>query len=142
VLFDSNGNLFGTTYFGGIPDCGSYFLGCGVVFKLNTNYQETVLYDFTGQSDGNNPSSAVVSDAQGNVYGTTQTGGNVNIGFGGCGVAYKLNPQGVETVMHAFEAGGDGCGPVGDVLLSGDVIFGTTGGGVNFGGTVYTITLQ
>src|SRR6185437_12725329 len=71
VLFDSNGNLYGTTYFGGIPNCGSYFLGCGVVFELNTNYQETVLYEFTGQSDGNNPSSAVVSDAQGNLYGTT-----------------------------------------------------------------------
>ncbi len=59
----------------------------GVVFKLDTTGQETVLYSFTGGADGGNPSSGVIRDAAGNLYGTTSNGGK---GF--TGVVFKLTP--------------------------------------------------
>src|SRR5690242_21078010 len=65
---NAQGNLFGTTYSGG-----QY--GDGVVFKLDTAGVETILHAFDGGDDGKWPTAAVVSDEQGNLYGTTVSGG-------------------------------------------------------------------
>jgi uncharacterized repeat protein (TIGR03803 family) len=81
VIRDSAGNLYGTTFSGG-PS------GQGAVFKLDTTGEETVLYSFTGGSDGGNPIGGVIRDSAGDLYGTTTAGGKR-----GGGVLFKLKPH-------------------------------------------------
>jgi uncharacterized repeat protein (TIGR03803 family) len=81
VIRDSSGNLYGTTKDGGTA-------GLGVVYKLDTAGQETVLYNFTGGADGGVPYGGVIRDSAGNLYGTTYSGGKH-----GSGVVFKLKPQ-------------------------------------------------
>jgi uncharacterized repeat protein (TIGR03803 family) len=73
----------------------------------------TVLYTFTGGTDGGWPYSGVILDDAGNLYGTTETRGNVKAcgAFHGCGVVYKLDTSGNETVLHTFEGNLDGRQP-------------------------------
>jgi uncharacterized repeat protein (TIGR03803 family) len=91
LVRDQQGNLYGTTNFGG--NQGSYCGGfCGVVFKVDTNLRETVLYAFTGQADGLGPYAGLFRDNNGNLYGTTGNGGDLNCPIGGgCGVVFKLS---------------------------------------------------
>jgi uncharacterized repeat protein (TIGR03803 family) len=87
LFMDGAGNIYGTTY------CdGSY--GYGNVFELspsNGGWTYTDLYDFTGGSDGGNPISNVVLDANGNLYGTTSAGGS-GCAPTGCGVVWEITP--------------------------------------------------
>jgi len=74
VVFDSKGNAYGTTYYGGT-------YGWGTVFRLqpsNGGWTQDVLYSFRGSSDGFNPTGNLVIDAAGNLYGTTLSGGTGN----------------------------------------------------------------
>lgn len=87
---DSSGNLYGTTVYGGTSDNGS-------VFEVNTAGTESLLYSFTGGTDGGLPHGGLVSDTKGNLYGTTYGGGVKNATCGGspkdsCGVVFKLVP--------------------------------------------------
>lgn len=96
LIADSRGNLFGTTYFGGAS-------GNGTVYELfrrvGGGYGERVLYSFTGGSDGGNPTSTLVFDSAGNLYGTTSAGG----GSCGCGTIFELNrTTGAESTIHEF----------------------------------------
>ncbi len=68
LVRDAAGNLYGTTQNGGA-------FNWGTVFKLDSAGHETVLYSFTGGTDGRNPSACVIVDSAGNLYGTTNTGG-------------------------------------------------------------------
>lgn len=111
VIMDSAGNLYGTTGYGGDTNCGSQEgQGCGTVYKLNSSRTENVLYSLTWQSDGAFPSSRVIQDAAGNLYGTTGLGGNLQVyncdGYEGCGVAYKLSPNSdgtwTQTTLYEF----------------------------------------
>src|ERR1039457_1531364 len=107
VVRDSAGNLYGTTTFG--P--GTY--GPGVVFKVDPSGQETVLYTFcslAGCPDGLYPGAGVILDSAGNLYGTTEDGGDTSgCGDGnGCGVVFKLDPSGQETALYSFTGGADG----------------------------------
>jgi uncharacterized repeat protein (TIGR03803 family) len=90
VVIDKKGNLYGTTQYGGNLSCGSSHQGCGVVFKLSATGKETVLHKFSG-SDGKIPSSGLVRDAAGNLYGTALRGG-VQCSASGCGVVFKIKP--------------------------------------------------
>jgi uncharacterized repeat protein (TIGR03803 family) len=126
---DSSGNLYGTTYSGGAS-------GAGVVFKVDTLGNETVLYSFTGGDDGGSPWAGVILDASGNIYGTTAFGGTDN-----AGVVYKLDTTGHETVLHSFTFGADGGEPLSGVVRdsAGD-LFGTTfSGGSGGAGVVYKL---
>jgi len=83
LIEDAAGNLYGTTMYGGTKEsnefCGG---GCGTVFEVAPDGTETVLYRFTGQSDGGYPAAGLVADSEGNLYGTTQGGGNVQARYG------------------------------------------------------------
>jgi uncharacterized repeat protein (TIGR03803 family) len=91
LIRDAQGNLYGTTRFGGITSCGEDT--CGTVFKVDSSGKETVLYSFTGGSNGTDPVAGLVRDAKGNLYGTTQGNGFI----GGAAVVFKVEPDGQET---------------------------------------------
>lgn len=129
LVRDTAGNLYGTTYGGGSGD--------GVVFKLGTTGHQNVLHSFAGSpTDGAFPDAALVRDAAGNLYGTTVFGG-----ASGCGVIFKLDTTGTETVLHSFDRT-DGCEP--HASLVGDTVgnlYGTTTHGGAFGyGVVFKLT--
>jgi len=78
---------------------------------------ETVLYNFTGGSDGSHPITSLIPDGAGNFYGATELGGSCPGWNGyGCGVVYELSPNGGggwnETVLHTFSAPPDGANPL------------------------------
>lgn len=101
----------------------------------------TVLYNFTGGSDGNETDSGVVQDPAGKLYGTTILGGDLNCDApSGCGVVYEVDTAGTETVLHSF-SGPDGQGPDAPVVRDkAGNIYGTTAGGGSAGyGTVFKI---
>jgi uncharacterized repeat protein (TIGR03803 family) len=141
---DAAGNLYGTTIFGGngIYCTVNGVTGCGVVFKLDTAGNETTLYTFEGTTDGGSPYSGVIRDRAGNIYGTTTGGGNGN-GPDGCGVVFKVDTNGVETVLHTFTGQStDGCHPYAGLIQdkSGN-IYGTTvyGGGSLDSGVIFKV---
>jgi len=148
LLRDEAGNLYSTTHGGGDlngnPICAAVFgfPGCGVVFKVDPTGNETVLYAFTGGADGLGPSSGLVRDKAGNLYGNTIAGGDLSFSANcpgepvpGCGVVYKLDPTGNETVLHSFTGLADGYGAYGDLLLdeAGD-LYGAASNGGDVGG--------
>jgi uncharacterized repeat protein (TIGR03803 family) len=142
LIRDSAGNLYGTTQTGGIagPNC---LTGCGVVFKVDKTGNETVLYSFTGGADGGNPFAGLLRDSAGNLYGTSQIGGGGDCPYG-CGVVFKLDTAGNETVLHTFlgVTSGDGAGPQGVLIQdSKGNLYGTTAlGGANGSGTVFKLS--
>jgi uncharacterized repeat protein (TIGR03803 family) len=91
VVMDTAGNLYGTTRYGGNLSCGHSGEGCGVAFELKTTGEEIVLHAFSGP-DGMAPSSGLVLDAAGNLYGTAPRGGNTACA-GGCGVVFKITSR-------------------------------------------------
>jgi uncharacterized repeat protein (TIGR03803 family) len=103
---DSGGNFYGTTGGGGNHGC-QLQLGCGTVFELDASRHETALYAFQGGAAGFYPESGVIRDGAGNLYGATPDGSNVNC-KNTCGVVFKIDPAGNETVLHAFTGGTDG----------------------------------
>ena len=145
LVFDSAGNLYGTTVGGGLTakGCGS---GCGIVFKLSPSadggeWTETILHEFTGGSDGGVCYSGVIMDSAGNLYGTNIVGG-----VDGVGTAYELSPTSnadwQETVLHSFSGGHDGAMPFAGVILdqSGNLYGTTQGGGTAGVGVAYELT--
>jgi len=134
LIFDSAGNLYGTTRDGGASTaCPG---GCGVVFKLAPNsdgtWTESVIHSFTG-TDGNTPFAGLTLDTTGDLYGTTLYGGSSSQCGSGCGVVYRLapNPDGTwtESVLHTFAGGADGTLPNGLTFDAAGNLYGTTWGG-------------
>jgi hypothetical protein len=133
LVFDSAGNLYGATQFGGGygTTCDPYYQYCGAVFELSPpktkggNWTEKVLHGFRGIAngqqlgDGANPNGGLVLDSKGVIYGTTYIGGyNCPHNSGrGCGTVFKLTPPGeksgpwTEQTMHRFKASTDGANP-------------------------------
>jgi uncharacterized repeat protein (TIGR03803 family) len=143
LVVDSAGNIYGTTYEGGNMSCGVGD-GCGTVFKLDPSGHETILYSFAGgDSDGQYPLAGLVGDSAGNLYGTTIAGGGGNSGecSPGCGVIFKLDTTGKETVLYAFSGGADGGSPFAALIRDAQGnLYGTTlGGGGSEDGTVFKL---
>ena len=130
----TDGNFYGTAQVGGDATC-----KCGVVYKATAAGKITVLHKFTGYpSDGNNPWGILVQGTDGNFYGTTRAGGSAN-----AGVAFKITPTGVYTLLHSFNSyTGDGVFPLAGMTLAPDGNFyGTTGsGGSKNAGSIYKLT--
>jgi len=137
LILDAAGNLYGTTYSGG-PPSGDY---PGVVFKIDTMGNFSVLYTFTGFSDGGGSRSNLVFDSAGNLYGTTQFGGIGTCYPYGCGVLFELNPSGQQTVLYSFSGGSDGGEPgTGLIRDAAGNLYGTTSyGGPTGAGVVYKV---
>ena len=141
LIFDSNGNLYGTTYFGGIH-------GQGTVFELSPSqgggWTETVLHSFGSGTDGAQPYAALILDMAGNLYSTTYKGG-----VHGEGTVFELSPRlgggWTETVLHSFgnPATQDGADPFGDLVAdaTGNLYGMTQGGGIRGKGTVFELSL-
>jgi uncharacterized repeat protein (TIGR03803 family) len=129
LIMDSAGNLYGTTAGGGTA-------GYGTVFKLDTTGHESVLHSFgVATGDGLIPQAGVIMDSAGNLYGTTFGGGTA-----GNGTVFKVDPTGVETVLHSF-SNTDGANPeAGLIMDSAGNLYGTTfSGGTAGGGTVFKV---
>jgi uncharacterized repeat protein (TIGR03803 family) len=105
LVRNATGDLFGTTtYYGGA------FLW-GAVFKVTKARKETVLYSFTGGTDGGYPIGGLVQDKAGNLYGTTVDGGKGTGCYYGCGTVFKVDTADEETVLYNFTGGRDGASP-------------------------------
>lgn len=143
LIMDSAGNLYGTTVLGGDVNCNisrGNPPGCGVVFKVTPDGQETTLHAFTGSTDGTWPSAPLVMDATGNLYGTAYFGGDLKCNYGlGCGTIFKIEPSGNFSVIHTFK-GADGAMPMA-IIAADRKLYGVTnqGGPANLG-VVYEIT--
>jgi uncharacterized repeat protein (TIGR03803 family) len=139
LVRDSAGNLYGTTRLGGINGC-VLLPGCGAIFKIDPSGKETVLYFFTGGTDGGTPLGGLVRDEAGNLYGTTSEGGNAQQS---CGTVYKLDTSNHLTVLYTFPS----CfafaddGPQSGLVRDGKGnLYGTTyTDGTAFLGTIYKI---
>jgi uncharacterized repeat protein (TIGR03803 family) len=141
LIFDQQGNAYGTTVTGGIYNCGT-------VFKLKPTghgqWQESMLYSFTCLGDGKNPHGGLTFDGNGNLIGTTVAGGSGGICTGdGCGVVFELTPSG-ESVLYNFTGGNDGFGPGGPVIIdaSGNIFGETPDGGASSAGTVFELKMR
>jgi uncharacterized repeat protein (TIGR03803 family) len=131
VILGANGNLYGTTEYGGGTGCNGY--GCGTVFKLDLTGKEAVLYSFTGGTDGAEPRGDLIRDHKDNLYGTTLYGGAFSACYSGCGVVFKLDTTGKETVLYSFN-GEDGANPEAGLLVdSAGNLYGTTFNGGSSG---------
>lgn len=136
LILDKKGNLYGTTYGGGVH-CAD---GCGTVFKVTRAGKESVLHTFCRQggkhcADGFNPYAALVFDRQGNLYGTTGSGG---------GTVFRVTPSGKESILYRFGGRDDGSSPyAGLVFGEKGNLYGTTyaGGGYHRdSGVVFKLT--
>jgi uncharacterized repeat protein (TIGR03803 family) len=121
LLLDSQGNFYGTTFYGGPGKCLTE--GCGVIFRLSPTssgpWAETLLYTFAGAGDGGIPSGSLSVDAGGNLYGTTNVDGASHDG----GTVFELSPvAGTWTLKTLFSfdgspTSGTGSNPDGGVIL-------------------------
>ncbi len=140
LLFDSAGNIFGTTGAGGLNSCRNG--GCGTVYELTPSgggWMESVLYAFT-ESGGVGPAAGVISDPAGNLYGVAGEGGS-----GGWGTVFELSPSvsgWTETTLYNFTRfGSAGYLPGNGLMLdaSGNLYGGTSYAGSGGGGTAYQL---
>ena len=132
LLQGSDGNFYGTTFEGGLPDEGT-------VFKITPSGALTTLYSFgTQTNDGAFPEAALVEGSDGNFYGTALDGGAKNNG-----TIFRITPSGIFTLLYSFGSQpNDGANPAGALLQAsdGDFYGTTTVGGANHIGTVFKMT--
>jgi uncharacterized repeat protein (TIGR03803 family) len=133
LVRDKSGNLYGTTSYGGTA---SYH---GNVFRLSPDGAITSLYSFTGSNgDGEWPWSNLTLDNKGNLYGATNYGGSPNCDFG-CGVIFKVSPDGTGSVLFSFTGSGSGFDPSA-LVRHGGHLYGTTSNGGAFNvGTIFRV---
>ena len=159
-LTASGATLYGTTEYGGNQaNCDS---SCGTVFKTTrsgSGWVETPIYKFTGVPDGANPMSRVIVGPDGALYGTTVFGGTgpCQVGSGGCGTVFKLQPpptfcasflcEWKETVLYSFVSSTDGAWPEAELVFdqAGNIYGSTVTGGTGpctYGGcgTIFKLT--
>jgi uncharacterized repeat protein (TIGR03803 family) len=142
LLLASNGNFYGTTNEAGA--CIVTAGGCGTVFTISPSGKFRTLYNFcvhTGCPDGEFPVGGLIEGSDGNLYGTTNAGGNPACPGGGCGTIYRITPSGVLTVLHRFN-NTDGAYPAPALVeVHKGLFYGSTaGGGAHLDGTVFSMT--
>ena len=148
VVKGANGTLYGGAQ-GGIQNCGTNgSQDCGLVFNLTPqptacltalcDWTENVPYRFSSESDGSGVIQVSASDQEGNLYGTTSTGGVY-----GAGTVFELTPSSggwTKTTLYNFTGGNDGATPT-QVLVGNDGnLYGVAGGGIYNDGVVFQLT--
>lgn len=150
LVIGENGVLFGTTVYGGTSNLGT-------VFSLTppaggpgpSAWHETVLYNFTGGSDGSCPYASMIIGKGGTLHSTTEFGGSGPCSISGlpsgCGTVFSLTPHGgevwTEAVLHSFRGPPDGLYPRSRLVMGDEgVIYGTAGGGISSEGLVFSLT--
>ena len=138
LVMDAAGNLYGATFVGGA-------YGDGVIFEVSRDasggWTETVIYNFTGGTDGGTPANGnMIFDAAGNLYGTTVNGGTHNLG-----TVFELTPSAAgwsESVLYSFRGIKDGANPYMGLVFDGKGnLYGTTYyGGTYDAGTVFELS--
>jgi uncharacterized repeat protein (TIGR03803 family) len=141
LAIDSEGNLYGTTAWGGASGIGSVF----ELKKTASGYVYSLLHSFAGGNDGQFPASAVVIGTNGVLYGAAVGGGDGRSD----GVVFSLKPPAkgcgtscswTESVLYRFTGGDDGRNPWGGVILDAKGnLYGTTANGATAGGVVYEL---
>jgi uncharacterized repeat protein (TIGR03803 family) len=132
-LLAFNGELYGTTYWGGksVQACRARTQGCGVVFRVDpSSGKQEVVYAFKGgPGDGSNPAAGLVA-LNGTLYGVTNGGGRTCMHIrASCGTIFSIDPAtSDEVVVHRF-SGTDGANPIAALIAVGNVLYGTTSAG-------------
>jgi uncharacterized repeat protein (TIGR03803 family) len=140
VIFDTKGNLYGTTENGGANFYGTAFQ----LMHTKSGWTENVLYSFTNGSDGAYPSGALVFDKAGNLYGTAVSGGATSCS-NGCGTVFELKPGSggswTFSVIYSFTGGKDGFAPAFGSLIRDKAgnLYGTAEMGGKGSGTVFEL---
>jgi len=147
LVLGQAGVFYGTGYHS--ADFGCDDSGCGAVYALTpkrqhmvTTYHESVVYDFLGMPDGQNPIGNLVVDSTGALYGVTTYGGTA-----GAGTVFELTPPAAagqpwtNTTLYNFQNGTDGGFPAAGLLFgTGGVLYGTTADSGSGTGTVFKLT--
>jgi uncharacterized repeat protein (TIGR03803 family) len=135
-IVDQAGNLYGTI----ITKNGSQY--AGAVWKIDTAGKFSLIHRFTGMADGFGPNGPLMMNVDGNLYGTTASGGSA-AGKQGYGTVFRITPSGQFAVIHTF-TGPDGSNPTGTLAHDryGAIYGATTGNSGNIGGTVFKIGLK
>lgn len=122
-VVDAAGNVYGTSM---IMSGSDY---AGVVWKIDTTAKFTVVHQFTGKADGYGPNGPLMINTDGNLYGTTASGGGTTA-KPGYGTLFRITPAGLFSVIHTFTGGSDGSGPTGTLAHdSTGAIYGATAAG-------------
>jgi uncharacterized repeat protein (TIGR03803 family) len=135
LVFDQDGNIYGTTEQGGVQFQGTVYQ----LTPYGSGWSEQMIYQFTDGISGQLPT-GLLEDAAGNLYGTTFTGG-----AGGCGTAFKLTPSNGSwsfSILYSFYGGAGACGPsAGLVMDAAGSLYGTTSRTGAYGeGVVFKLT--
>jgi uncharacterized repeat protein (TIGR03803 family) len=133
----TNGSFYGTTYSGGSH-------AGGTIFKVTNTGALTTLYSFckrTSCADGGGSVSGLVLATDGNLYGTTEYGGDLSCKPYGCGTIFELTLHNEFVTLHTFNSI-DGANPIGTLLqATNGTFYGTTAiGGINSYGTVFSLS--
>ena len=133
-VVDAAGNVYGTSM---IMSGSDY---AGVVWKIDTKGTFSIIHQFTGMADGFGPNGPLMMNTDGNLYGTTVSGGGTTANPG-YGTVFQLTPAGVFKTIYTF-SGTDGSNPTGTLAhdSTGAIYGATTGNSGGTGGTVYKIT--
>jgi uncharacterized repeat protein (TIGR03803 family) len=139
---DADGNLYGTTEYGGPYYAGQSKSG-GTIFKLSPSgdgWIESILWSFGKGTDGRYPLASLIEDSSGNLYGTTSSGG-----ARGAGTVFELSPSGTnwtESILWSFGNGLDGAIPQAGVIFDakGNLYGTTSAGGASGDGTVFELS--
>jgi len=140
LIQSTDGDLYGTTLYGGGSAACTNGEGCGTVFKISPAGAFTTLYKFCSESncaDGAYPKGALVQAEEGNIYGTTSSGGTHGVGS-----VFKITPGGACSLVYSFGSqSGDGQGPSAGLVRGRDGSFYgiTQGGGSNGFGTIFRL---
>ena len=124
LVESADGNFYGTTSWGGLHDCGGDMFFCGTVFKVTPSGKLTVLYEFSGGTDGGPPYAGLIQAVDRSFYGTN-VGGNIDED----GTIFKITQKGKLTTLYTFSGGSDEGWPEAPLIqaLDGN-LYGTTCG--------------